>query len=136
MPRPAAVTTPLTQHYWDAAAHGRLLVQRCITCGHHQHYPRTLCTACWSDDLTWVEAKGTGHVATLTVVHMPGHPAWQRETPYVLALVELDEGPRLMTNITGTDPENVYVGMPVRAHLPGSHPDGGPPLVQFTPAHQ
>lgn len=132
--RPHGVTTPLTDVYWQAAEQGRLLLQRCTACGHLQHYPRTLCSSCWCDDLTWVDASGRGRVATATVVHMPGHPAWQSETPYVLALVELDEGPRLMTNVVGVAPDSVTVGDRVRlAPAPGDPSLDGPALLQFTP---
>lgn len=113
-PRPAFVSTPLTAAYWEAAADGVLLLQRCRPAGHVQHYPRGLCATCWSDDLEWAPAEGTGRVWTFTVVHMPGHPAWSDQVPYVLALVELDEGPRMMTDIVGVDPADVFVGQRVR----------------------
>lgn len=127
--KPGPVTTALTEHYWQAAAAGRLLVQRCGRCGQHQHYPAAMCRLCWSEDLSWIEAKGTGTVWTFTVVGMPGHPAWRDETPYVLALVELDEGPRLMTNVVDCPADSVHVGQRVQLT---SLRDGQPPL-QFTP---
>lgn len=134
VPRPGAIMTPVTAAYWDAAVDGRLLLQRCGSCGHVQHYPRTLCGACWSPDVTWVDAAGTGAVATFTVVHVPGHPAWAGEVPYVLALVELDEGPRLLTNVVGIPPSAVVVGQRVRLARPAATPPGdGPALLQFAP---
>ncbi len=86
-----------------------------------------MCRACWSENLGWIRAAGTGTVWTFTVVSKPGHPAWEQDTPYVLALVELDEGPRMMTNIIDCDPATVHVGLRVQLapHIPGSEQ---PPL--------
>lgn len=133
-PRPPMLTTPATAPYWAAAAEGRLLLQRCRSCARLQHYARTLCAGCWSEGLDWVEAVGTGTVWTLTVAHVPGHPAWATAAPYVLAIVELDEGPRLLTNVVGVAPEAVAVGQRVRLlRRTESCPGGDPALLQFTP---
>ncbi|HSF26534.1 MAG TPA: Zn-ribbon domain-containing OB-fold protein [Actinomycetes bacterium] len=134
VPRPPMLSTPATAPYWAAAAVGRLLLQRCRSCGRLQHYARTLCAGCWSEDLDWVEAAGTGTVWTLTVAHVPGHPAWAAAAPYVLAIVELDEGPRLLTNVVGVPPQSVAVGQRVRlVRHTDSCPEGDPALLQFTP---
>lgn len=127
--KPGPVTTVLTERYWEAASQGRLLLQRCGQCRRHQHYPAAICRRCWSEDLSWVAAQGTGTVWTFTVVGIPGHAAWRDETPYVLALVELDEGPRLMTNVVDCPVDSVHVGQRVQL---SSLRDGQPPL-QFTP---
>ncbi|MEV0585409.1 Zn-ribbon domain-containing OB-fold protein [Nonomuraea sp. NPDC050310] len=85
--------------WWAAAGEGRLLLQRCRACGHLQHYPRALCTACGGTDLGWQESAGRGVVDSFTVVHRapsPGH-----RPPYVVARVRLDEGPILLTNLVG-----------------------------------
>lgn len=113
IPRPGLVTTPLTKPFWDRANDGELLMQRCLDCGHRQHYPRNLCTICWSENLTWMIASGRGTVWTFTVVDKPGHPAWVVETPYVIALVELEEGPRLTARILDCPTTEVAVGMAV-----------------------
>lgn len=106
-PRIEATTAP----YWQAAAEERLLLPRCRSCGRVHHHPRGLCPYCWSADLDWVEAAGTGEVVTFSVVHQPPSPAFA--VPYVLAVVELTEGPRMMTNIIDVDPARVTVGMAV-----------------------
>ncbi|MFE1084524.1 MULTISPECIES: Zn-ribbon domain-containing OB-fold protein [Brevibacterium] len=111
--RPGLVTTTLTQPFWDSANDGQMLIQHCSDCGHQQHYPRNLCTTCWSEDLNWISASGRGVVWTFTVVEKPGHPAWAAEVPYVIALVELEEGPRLMARILDCAPADVRVGLPV-----------------------
>ncbi|WP_240372055.1 Zn-ribbon domain-containing OB-fold protein [Brevibacterium zhoupengii] len=111
--RPGLVTTPLSQPFWDLANDGEFAIQNCVDCGHRQHYPRNICINCWSENLTWMTAAGTGTVWTFTVVEKPGHPAWAPDTPYVIALVELDEGPRAMTRIVDCPPAEVAVGMAV-----------------------
>lgn len=127
--KPAIASTRRTRALWDAAADGRLLLQKCGTCGHVQHYPRAICARCWSEDLDWTQAKGSGTVWTLTVAHLPGHPAWIPEVPYVLALVELDEGPRVLTNVVGAPVHHVRVGARVRQAGPGELTEAG--LIQF-----
>jgi len=88
---------PMTAPFWRAAREHRLLVQRCGGCGAHQFYPRPMCLKCNSLDVSWVEAHGTGTVYSMTTVRVPVTP--ELEPPYVVALVELDEGPRLLTNL-------------------------------------
>jgi uncharacterized OB-fold protein len=101
--------------FWRAAAEGRLLIQKCPHCGHRQHYPRHICTVCGASP-DWEEASGRGTVHTFTVIRQNGSPPFRDQLPYVVAIVELDEGPRLMGNVTGIGPEDVYVGMPVVAY--------------------
>jgi len=121
---------PASEPFWAAARRGELLLQRCRGCGRHQHYPRVLCAHCWSEDLEWVRAGGRARVWTYTVVHRPGHPAWAEDVPYLLAIVELAEGPRLLTNLVRVDPAEAYVGMAVRAEFA---PRGDTALVRFAP---
>lgn len=129
--KPTPTPVPLTEPFWAAARRGELLLQRCRKCGHHQHYPRVLCTRCWHREHEWVPSSGRGRVWTFTVVHRPGHPAWDTEVPYVLAIVELDEGPRLLTNVIGIEPAEVTVDLRVTARFAE---DEDAPLVQFEPA--
>ena len=89
---------PTTETFWQACAKHRLIVQRCRTCGAHQHYPRPFCLTCDSNDLDWAETRGTGTIYALTVIRLQVIP--ELSPPYLLALVDLDEGPRLLTNIT------------------------------------
>jgi uncharacterized protein len=108
VPSPSAITAP----YWDAARDGRLLLRRCTECGVVAHPPRPLCPACWAAAFEWVESSGRGRVVSATTVHHPPSPAFA--TPYVLAIVRLEEGPRMMTNIVTDDPSRVRIDMPVR----------------------
>lgn len=128
--RPGPTPVPVSEPFWAGVRRGELLVQRCRRCDRHQLYPRVLCARCWHRELDWVPASGEGRVATCTVVHRPGHPAWADRVPYVLALVELAEGPRLMTNVVGVAPEEVRVGMPVTAVFRACD---GTALVRFAP---
>ncbi|GLY69526.1 Zn-ribbon domain-containing OB-fold protein [Amycolatopsis taiwanensis] len=128
--KPGPTPVPLTEPFWAAARRGELLLQHCRACGHHQHYPRVLCTRCWHRELDWVPSAGRGRVWTFTVVHRPGHPAWTDDVPYALAIVELDEGPRLLTNVVGIDPVDVEVGLRVGARFTERD---GTTLVQFGP---
>ncbi len=109
LPRPIQTTRP----FWEGAKAHELRLQRCRACGEHIFYPRVLCPHCLSEDLEWVRASGRGRVYTYTVVRRPAHPAFKDDVPYVLAIVELEEGPRLTTNIVGVPPEEVHIGMPV-----------------------
>jgi uncharacterized protein len=133
VPKPGHVSTPLTEPYWEAANNGVLLLQNCRDCENVQHYPRNICVRCWSHNLDWKPATGIGTVWTFTIVSIPGHPGWNVEVPYVLALVELAEGPRLMTNIIGCDPNDVAVGQEV-VLTPIRHAKNDQTLLQFTPA--
>ena len=108
-PRP----TPVSRPYWDACREGRLLLQRCDSCGKHQFYPRILCSHCGGSTLAWAEASGRGTVQTFTVVRRPVSPGYAADTPYVIALIALAEGPVMMSNVVGCAPEDVGVGMPV-----------------------
>lgn len=102
-----------TQPFWDALREGSFLLRHCETCGRDHYYPRPFCPSCWSDDLTWRPAAGTGTVYTFSVVHSNDLPPFKERLPYVAAIVELDEGPRVMTNIEGVAPEAVEIGMRV-----------------------
>lgn len=111
LPRP----TPISAGYWRGAKAHQLRLQRCRDCGQHIFYPRSLCPYCLSHHLEWVTASGKGKVYSYTVVRRAAHPAFQEDVPYVLAIVELEEGPRMTTNIVGCDPQEVRVEMAVEA---------------------
>lgn len=110
VPTPDAATAP----YWSAAQEHRLALPRCLDCNRYHFYPRTLCPHCGSARLEWTDCSGRGEVYSFTVVHRAPSPAFAAEVPYVVAVVKLDEGPHLMTNIVGCVPETVRVGAKVR----------------------
>lgn len=94
--RPSPARTPLSAPHWDAAAQGRLLLQRCTGCGRVRHYPRLLCDACYCAGTDWVESSRRGRAHSWTTCHHPFHPAFAPELPYTLITVELEEGVRAL----------------------------------------
>ncbi len=110
LPRPDFVTAP----YWEAATRAELLIQRCPACGHRQFYPRALCTVCGADP-EWERASGHGTVHTFTIIRQNYAKPFCDQLPYVVAMIELDEGPMMMTNITDCLVDDVSIGMPVEA---------------------
>ncbi len=109
--RPPPVVTGDNEGFWSAAEEGRLVVQRCAGCRALHHPPRPMCPDCRSVDLGWEQAVGTGVVYSYALLHHPQHPAF--EYPVVAALVDLDEGVRLVTNLVDVEPHQVRIGMPV-----------------------
>lgn len=88
-----------TQPFWDATREHKLLIKRCRSCGAFHFYPRPFCPKCWSEDVEWVEAVGKATLYTWSVVHQNDLPPWPERVPYVAAVVDLVEGPRMQTNI-------------------------------------
>jgi len=127
-PRPSDQTT----EFWAATAEGQLLIQRCDRCQEAIFYPRVNCTHCGATELSNEAASGRGTVYTYTVARRPTHRAFADAGPYVIAIVELEEGPHLTTNIVGCDPEEVAIGMPVE--LSFTPAIDGIALAQFRPA--
>jgi len=101
--------------FFEAAARGELRYQRCPECGHAQFSPRAVCTACGASP-EWANASGRGTVHTFTVVRQNLMPPFREELPYVVAMVELEEGVRMMTNVTDCAPDDVHVGMALEAY--------------------
>jgi uncharacterized OB-fold protein len=130
LPAPAPVINPETKPYWDATLEGKLMLKQCTACGTVNWYPRTLCPACGSFDTEWIQATGRGTIYTFTVTRR-GSGAYAAAAPYVLAYVELDEGPRMMTNIVDCDVDAIAVGDPVEVVF---HDTGqGAALPRFRP---
>lgn len=121
-----------TAEYWAAAKDHRFVLQKCRSCGAHQFYPRGVCSHCMSSDLDWVAPSGKGTVHSFTVNHRAPHPGFKGKTPFVLALVDLAEGPRMMTNIVDCDPESVVIGMAVEVCFEDVNDDVTLPM--FRPA--
>jgi uncharacterized OB-fold protein len=111
LPQPTAETAP----YWAAAKSGRLVIQRCPACARYQFYPRPFCTACLCDELEWVDASGRGQIYTYTICRIPANPAMAEKVPYAMAVVDLAEGVRMLTQIVDSDLDQVRIGAPVQA---------------------
>jgi uncharacterized protein len=130
LPSPAPERTPETNEFWNATVAGRLLLSRCDECGAVIWYPRSLCPICGSVSISWIEASGRGTVYSFTVVHR-GPGAYRDVVPFVVAYVELAEGPRILTNIVGCEPEMVHIGQHVRVVF--SDTGDGSALYRFEP---
>jgi uncharacterized OB-fold protein len=111
--KPLPTVSGETRPFWEACLRGDLLIQRCNSCGEYQWYPRGICANCWTTDIAWLKASGKGTVWTFTVTYQNRTAGFAEDVPYVLALVELDEGVRMFTNVIQCDPRDVKIGMPV-----------------------
>lgn len=107
LPHPTSLSRP----HWDGCRNGVLRVQRCADCGQVVFIPQPICTGCQGEALQWVESSGRGRVYSYTIVHRPPRPEF--EVPYVVAIVELEEGWYMLSNIVECEPARVAVEMPV-----------------------
>ncbi len=121
-----------TRAFWEGCGRHELVLQRCADCGTVQHRPRALCASCLSGEIEHFVASGRGQVYTFTVTQQNNARGFREACPYVLAYVELEEGPRLLTNVVDCDPEFVRIGMPVVADF--TPPDNDLAVPRFRPA--
>ncbi|MGE8687660.1 MAG: Zn-ribbon domain-containing OB-fold protein [Achromobacter sp.] len=121
MPNTATEPAPSAErHYFEQLAQGRFVIPQCQACARHHFYPRVVCPHCGSDALRWVEPSGRGEVYSTTVVRSKGGD-------YTVCLVDLDEGPRLMSRVVDMPVDDVAIGLRVRARI--DEVDGAPLLV-------
>ena len=125
IPRPYPEPDGETQPFWDGVVAGRLRLQRCRACARHVFYPRSVCPHCMAAELEWVDASGRGAVHAFTVVHR-APPGFADDAPYVVALVELEEGPRMLARLLEIAPADAEIGMSVEVAI-----EGDPPLPYF-----
>jgi hypothetical protein len=109
LPQPTVETAP----YWQGCRNRQLLLQHCKACGHWQFFPRLVCVACNQERLEWEAASGRGTVESFTVVHVPLSEAYAQDVPYLAALIRLEEGPLMMTNLVSCKPADARIGMNV-----------------------
>ena len=109
LPTPDASTVA----WWEATKAGRLLIKRCRDCRRAHFYPRPFCPSCWSERVEWEEASGRGVLYTYSIVYVNDLPPFLDRVPYVAALVDLVEGPRLMTNVVDCPHDDLQIGMPL-----------------------
>jgi uncharacterized OB-fold protein len=122
---------PSTQEFWDGTRRGVLRIKQCGDCGARHYYPRPFCPACWSTNVEWIDAAGTGTLYTYSVVHANDLPSFRSRVPYVVAIVDLDEGPRMETNIVDCPFDELRVGMRVAVAF---EDEGELVLPRFRPA--
>ena len=112
--RPTLSPTRDSERFWEGCRRGELLIQRCSNCGQYRFYPRLACAECLSTAAEWVPSTGRGQVYSYSVVHHAPSSAFQPDCPYVLALIDLDEGVRLLSRVVDCAHDAVRVGMSVR----------------------
>ena len=110
---PLPVPSSATEAFWAAAREARLVLPRCDGCGFHWFPPSLACPRCGFERYSWIPASGRGTVFSFVVYHRVYHRAFKNKVPYVVAVIELEEGPRLISNVVGIAPENVRCDMPV-----------------------
>jgi uncharacterized OB-fold protein len=134
LPAPAPVVLPEVKPFWDATAEGRLVLPKCSDCGTLIWYPRPYCPACASLNVEWIDASGRGTVYSFTVNRRGAAdlPDYRGVGTFVLAYVELEEGPRMMTNIVDCDPDTVEIGQKVEVVFQDT--GQGTALPRFRPA--
>jgi uncharacterized OB-fold protein len=130
--RPLPAPDDLSQPFWDAAAQGKLAIQRCTDCGHYNHPPKPLCDRCASVRLPYVEVSGRGHVFSFTTNYQKNVAGSEEAVPYTNLVVELEEEPKLLLigDLAGADTEWVQIGAPVQVVFQAL--DEGISLPQFT----
>jgi len=132
LPNPAPMVTSTTEAFWKSTSEGRFILQRCNACDLVVWFPRKHCPECWSETLATFDASGEGTVYSYTIIRKVANE-YKQATPFVVAYVELAEGPRIMTNIVGCDVDSVRVGMPVAIEF---HDTGeGNALYRFHPVN-
>jgi len=116
--KPEPVPTPDTEPFWDGCAAGELRIQRCLDCGRPYFYPRPVCPACGSVQVEWVTASGEATLHSYVINHRPA-PGYENDAPYAIAVVQLTEGPRMMTSIVGipNTPDDLVLDMPLRVRF-------------------
>jgi uncharacterized OB-fold protein len=113
LPVPEPTVNVETETFWSAASEGRLVLPRCSSCDTVIWYPRRFCPSCHTSEVAWIDATGRGTIYSYTVVRQAPGP-WKEAVPYVIAYVELDEGPKVLTNVIGVDVESVAIGQQVK----------------------
>ena len=132
IPKPRPVPTPVTQPFWDALRDERVVVQHCDACGGWVHYPRSRCSHCLSDQLSFREVDAAATVYTYTVARQATAPPFADEVPQIIAIVELLPGVRFTTTLVEVAPEDVRVGMAVSPVF--DHGEDGTTLLRYRPA--
>jgi hypothetical protein len=121
--KPVPTPSADSLEFFEGAKQGRLLVQRCGDCGRCRFVARRRCDACGSPRSAWAQASGKATLISYARVHQKFHPAFAAETPYPIATVELEEGPRLLTGLVGTEGRTLKAGMPLRVVFESAGPE-------------
>jgi len=126
--RPAPLLTDDNAFFWEAAVEGRLVVQRCSGCGRLRHPPRPMCPDCLSLEFEVVPLSGRGSLYSYAILHHPRHPAF--DYPLIAALVDLEEGIRLVSNLSGVEAADVEIGMELEVGFEATENGGAVPVFR------
>lgn len=110
---PGPTKTPVTKPFWEAVGNQSLKIQKCTNCNKWIFYPRSHCPHCWSKKIVWKRVSGKGRLKTWCEVHKPGNPSWEEVAPYILGLVELEEGPTMMSHLLIEFTRDLYIDLPL-----------------------
>jgi uncharacterized OB-fold protein len=121
--KPVPEITPAMEPFWAAARERRLVVQRCTQCGTLRFPARPRCSACLHAGAEWVPVSGRGDIFSYVVVHQAAHPGFAAVAPYAVVVVQLAEGVRMLSGVTGIGPHELRVGMPVEVTFEARGPD-------------
>ena len=127
LPQPNADNKP----FWEGCKAHELRFQKCLNCDHIRWPPSIICPKCYSREFEWIQADGRGRVYTFVVYHQAYDPAFEKDVPYVTAVIELEEGPHLLSNVVGCRPDEVQCDMPVEVTWEDVSPDFS--LPKFKP---
>jgi uncharacterized OB-fold protein len=133
MNKPFPIPTPDSRPFWNSLAEGKILLKHCRQCDHLFHYPRITCPHCLSSDLEWKQSSGRGTLYTYTISRRPTHPLFADEAPQYLAVVELEEGPRLTSTLVNVPEDKIQIGMALTPVFE-RHEKEGATLLRFQPA--
>ena len=131
-PLPNPLHAETSRPFWEAAKLHELLMPRCRLCDRLFFYPREVCPVCLRAEIDWQPVSGRGRLHSYTVIHQPANPAFRGDAPYVYAMVQLDEGPRMIANLVDCAPDAVQIDMPLVATYDDVTPEVT--LVKFRPA--
>jgi uncharacterized OB-fold protein len=123
-----------SEPFWAATKQRLFLIRHCTTCGRNHFYPRHYCPYCWSEACEWRPASGKGRIYSYTVIHHNDMPPFKDMLPYIVALIDLDEGVRVTANLIECTPDVVHVGLPVEVIY--EHLNDDIALPQFRPGNQ
>lgn len=114
--KPLPKAQPETDYYWDKAKEHELWLRHCNDCESSYFYPRDICPHCFSRNSSWIQSSGKGTVHTFAIVHTAPDPSFKNDVPYIVAIIDLDEGARMPTNLVGVepDPDKISIGMKVQ----------------------
>ncbi len=115
--KPLPQIDEMTRPYWEYCKNHELRMQKCSNCGYIRFPVSTVCPHCLSMEYEWTPLSGKGTVYSYVIYRQAYHPAYKKDVPYAVAVIQLEEGPRMESNITGCEPDSITIGMPVEVYF-------------------